>query len=46
VWGTINLDLIKGKALVVWWSRGTSESMSPVAWLKAIRWRRFFQVVR
>jgi signal peptidase I len=46
VWGTVNLDLIKGKALVVWWSRGTSESMSPIAWLKAIRWRRFFQVVR
>ncbi len=46
VWGTVDLDLIKGKALVVWWSRGTSEGMSPLAWLKAIRWRRFFQVVR
>src|SRR6185503_4774717 len=34
VWGTVNLDLIKGKALLVWWSRATSESMSPLAWLK------------
>jgi signal peptidase I len=46
VWGTVDRDLIKGKALIVWWSRGTSEGMSPLAWLKAIRWRRFFQVVR
>ena len=46
VWGTVDLDLIKGKALVVWWSRATSEGWSPVGWFKAIRWRRFFQPVR
>jgi signal peptidase I len=46
VWGTVNRDLIKGKALVVWWSRGTSEGWSPIAFLRSIRWRRFFQVVR
>jgi signal peptidase I len=46
VWGTVDLQLIKGKALVVWWSRATSDGYSPVAWFRAIRWRRFFQAVR
>jgi signal peptidase I len=46
VWGTVNRDLIKGRALIVWWSRGTAEGMSPIDWLKSIRWNRFFQVVR
>jgi signal peptidase I len=46
VWGFVSHDLIKGKALIVWWSRAPSEGWSPVAWLKAIRWRRFFQAVR
>jgi signal peptidase I len=46
VWGTVDRDLIKGRALIVWWSRATSDSMSPIDWLKSIRWNRFFQVVR
>jgi signal peptidase I len=46
VWGTVDRDLIKGKALIVWWSRAASEGMSPINWLKSIRWGRFFQVVR
>ena len=46
VWGTVDLDLIKGKALIVWWSRANSDGWSPLAWFKAIRWRRFFQAVR
>jgi signal peptidase I len=46
VWGTVDLDLIKGKALIVWWSRASSASWSPVNWIKAIRWGRFFQIVR
>jgi signal peptidase I len=46
VWGTVDLDLVKGKALIVWWSRGESEGWSPVAWIKAIRWHRFFHPVR
>jgi signal peptidase I len=46
VWGTVKLDLIKGKALIVWWSRATSEGYSPLAWVRAIRWGRFFQSVR
>lgn len=46
VWGFVSHDFIKGKALIVWWSRAPSEGWSPVAWFKAIRWRRFFQSVR
>jgi len=46
VWGTVDLDLVKGKALIVWWSRGESEGWSPIAWIKAIRWHRFFHPVR
>ena len=45
-WGTVNMDLIKGRALIIWWSRGNSPSWDPGAWLKAIRWNRFFTVVR
>jgi signal peptidase I len=46
VWGTVDLDLVKGKALVVWWSRDGSDGWSPIAWFKAIRWRRFLHPVR
>jgi len=46
VWGPVDIDLIKGKALIVWWSRGESEGWSPIAWVKAIRWGRFFHPVR
>lgn len=50
VWGPVQHDLIKGKALVVWWSRSTIDGgpwySRPGAWLKSIRWNRFFQVVR
>ncbi len=46
MWGTVPLELIKGRALIVWWSRGPTEgSMSLrglVEWWNAIRWRRFF----
>jgi signal peptidase I len=45
-WGTVNMDLIKGRALIIWWSRGNSKPWDPSAWLQAIRWRRFFTVVR
>jgi signal peptidase I len=49
VWGTVAHDLIKGRALVVWWSRGTPEETpwyaKPVAWLKSIRFGRFFHRV-
>ena len=45
-WGTVNMDLIKGRALIIWWSRGNSPSWDPGAWLRAIRWNRFFTVVR
>jgi len=37
---------VKGRALIIWWSRAEIESYSPVAWLKSIRWHRFFQPVR
>jgi signal peptidase I len=46
VWGTVDRDLIKGKALIVWWSRGSSDGWGLVGWMKSIRWGRFFQVVR
>ncbi|HEX4404284.1 MAG TPA: signal peptidase I [Polyangia bacterium] len=46
VWGTVDLSLIKGRALIVWWSRAPADGMSPVDWVKSIRWNRFFQVVQ
>jgi signal peptidase I len=46
VWGTVDRDLIKGKALIVWWSRASAEGNWPTDWFKSIRWGRFFQVVK
>jgi signal peptidase I len=50
VWGPVKHDLIKGKALIVWWSRATAADApwysAPLAWLKSIRLHRFFTVVR
>ncbi len=46
VWGFVDLSLVKGRALVIWWSRAENEGYSPVSWFKSIRWRRFFQPVR
>jgi signal peptidase I len=50
VWGTVKHNLIKGRALIVWWSRGTTPESSlvhqPLAWLKSIRFRRFFTAVK
>ena len=37
---------IKGKALVVWWSRAPTDGWNIVNWFKSIRWNRFFKVVR
>jgi signal peptidase I len=49
VWGRVPFELIKGKALIVWWSRDPSQggwSPSGVAeWFSSIRWRRFFHIV-
>jgi signal peptidase I len=49
VWGFVPYELIKGKALIVWWSRDPSRggwSPSGIAdWFGAIRWRRFFHIV-
>jgi signal peptidase I len=44
-WGTVNMSLIKGRALIIWWSRGNSKQWDPVSWMQAIRWKRFFTVV-
>jgi signal peptidase I len=50
VWGTVKHDLIKGKALIVWWSRGTADDgpwySQPIAWVKSVRFGRFLHVVR
>jgi signal peptidase I len=49
VWGFVPYELIKGKALIVWWSRDPAHggwSPSGVAdWFSSIRWRRFFHLV-
>ena len=49
VWGTVHHDLIKGRALIVWWSRASTEGEFSLAsvkdWFNAIRWRRFFSLV-
>jgi signal peptidase I len=50
VWGTVRQELIKGRALIVWWSRGPiTGDFSPGSvpeWFSAIRWRRFFSLVK
>jgi signal peptidase I len=53
VWGTVPYDLIKGRALIVWWSRGPTRDDFSLAhlpswlgeWFGAIRFRRFFHLV-
>jgi signal peptidase I len=49
VWGFVPFELIKGRALVIWWSRDPSRgglSPSGVAdWFSSIRWKRFFKPV-
>lgn len=49
VWGFVPADLIKGKALIIWWSRDPARGgLSPkgiVDWFASIRGRRFFQKV-
>ena len=46
VWGTVQHDYIKGKALIVWWSRANTDGWSLPNWLKSIRWGRFFRLVQ
>ncbi len=49
VWGTVKRDLIKGRALVVWWSRGPTSGDWSLGgfkeWLGAVRGSRFFHPV-
>jgi signal peptidase I len=49
-WGYVPQEFIKGKALIVWWSRANTPDVPwytwPAAWAKSIRWSRFFTVVR
>jgi signal peptidase I len=49
-WGFVPYELIKGRALIVWWSRDPARgAWSPsgvVDWFKSIRWGRFFQRVK
>jgi len=49
VWGFVPFENIKGRALVIWWSRDPSRGgLSPSGitdWFASIRWRRFFQRV-
>ncbi len=50
VWGFVPFDLIKGRALIIWWSRDPSRGgLSPsgiVDWFESIRWNRFFQRIQ
>jgi len=41
-WGTVDLDLIKGKALIIWWSRAQAPSKG---FFDSIRWQRIFHIV-
>jgi signal peptidase I len=49
VWGTVPQELIKGRALIVWWSRGPTNGGASLSaakeWFSAIRWGRFFSLV-
>jgi signal peptidase I len=48
-WGTVPEELIKGRALIVWWSRGPTDAdlsgNGVKQWFDSIRWRRFFKLV-
>jgi signal peptidase I len=50
VWGFVPYDNVKGRALIVWWSRDPAYGgWSPegvAEWFKSIRLSRFFSVVR
>src|SRR5450432_1219715 len=49
VWGPVKHDLIKGRALIVWWSRANIDDgpwySQPMEWIRSIRFHRFFTVV-
>jgi signal peptidase I len=49
VWGFVPFELIKGRALVIWWSRDPARGgLSPSGladWFSSIRWKRFFKPV-
>ena len=42
VWGQVPVEFIKGRALIVWWSRAPVETEGARGWFDAIRWKRFF----
>jgi signal peptidase I len=50
VWGFVPYDNVKGRALIVWWSRdpayGGWSAEGVAEWFKSIRLGRFFSVVR
>jgi signal peptidase I len=48
-WGTVPFELIKGKAMVIWWSSGEPgdpEANPLVRFLQGVRWTRMFQLVQ
>jgi signal peptidase I len=50
VWGFVPFENIKGRALIVWWSRGPAETGFSLEglrnWFAAIRFSRFFSLVK
>ncbi len=50
VWGTVPMELIKGRALIVWWSRPPTEGGLSIEGVReffgAIRFGRFFTLVK
>jgi len=46
VWGTVPVEFIKGRALIVWWSRAPAVTDNARGWFDAIRWTRFFTRIK
>ena len=49
VWGAVKMELIKGKAMIVWWSRNpadASEVGGIKGWFASVKWRRFLKVLQ
>ena len=42
-WGTVSEELIKGKAMVIWWSQGSPEQTQRAPWLD---WARSLEIVK
>ncbi len=49
VWGAVKMELIKGKAMIVWWSRNPADAAQEggiKGWFSSVKWRRFLKVLQ